>query len=661
MLGKRWAAPDSALSLPKVPSTSNNPNVDERPRGILLVEEYGALAVAITAALEKFAPLHRVKTARNFAEAEQIAASIRPELFVIDLDPPPPYEINFFRSLSAQYPEARALIIAVGTSPELRAERGPGGALQFLEKPFDLAEFGAAVQALVGPRNGQSGPAPGRLRDLNLIDLVQLKCLALSSTLLRIKAGGREGVIHFRKGQISHVASPTKVGPAALEEIAGWPAGEISEAQLPVLAPQTVDISWPALLLPIVRQIAAREKQSAPLPAGRAPAASTAPSGKKILVIDDTEMLLVFVADVLGTAHPDYHISTAATGKEGLRLARTELPDLILLDYSLGDITGDKICAALLESEETASIPVLMMSGHPTELARTAEDYANVVAALPKPFLSGALISAVDKALALPPNPAAQVRKKSPTTASAGEITGASSVPPGEQRAASPNGHGPAGKTSPSAAEPLAPATATAPSPSPPRQPGAGESQVAPVLVKEAVLRVTLSFDVVALDLTSSLQTTSVRLEPISPFAAVEMADGIRFETSFRLGSIALARDGAMSSLRLIPTREPVPLPAAVNSFAIGRIGFDLEKHHLQLKAARERSMRVQLTAAFALAGIELSPRFEVTAIVVERSGNEVLLRNRGDHPGTAFELEQVELNPAGELRALVLRSLPND
>ena len=68
-------------------------------------------------------------------------------------------------------------------------------------------------------------------------------------------------------------------------------------------------------------------------------------------------------------------------------------------------MTGDKVCRALLENPATARIPVLMMSGHLSELAKTAEDYENVVAALPKPFLSGVLICAVEKLIAAGPLP----------------------------------------------------------------------------------------------------------------------------------------------------------------------------------------------------------------------------------------------------------------
>ncbi len=635
-----------------MPEPPPNKTVDDPERGILLLEEYGALAVAIASALRKFAPLHEVRVARSLAEAEKLAAGVRPELFVLDLDPPLGGELDFLKKLSAQYPEARALVIAVGTSAALRAEGDTVGALQFLEKPFELAEFGATVQALVGSCNGQGRAARrGTLRDLNLIDFIQLKCLALSSAILRIKSGSQQGVLHFRKGQISHAAIDTKVGVTALEEIVTWPLGEITESELPVLAPQTIDINWPDLLLPIVRRLPEREKSRSPALGG--PAQELVAQGrKKILVIDDTEMLLIFVADVLTTANASFRVLTTASGGEGLSLALSEVPDLILLDYSLGDMTGDNVCRALIENEATSRIPILMMSGHPTELARTAQSYPNVVAALPKPFLSGALIKAVERALAAGPLPPAP---------SAGAITESTSTAPTpvEKQAASPNGHGPSGSVA--AGKVAAPPAQSAPTADVEPQSRSHESGITALFVRNTALRVTFSFDVVALDLTASLQTASARLEPINRFVVVEMVDGIIFETGFRLGAIELGQDERITTLRLIPTRELIPLPAMANLFAIGRLRVDTETHHLELRAAPQRSMRVQLTVPFVLTEMELSAAFEVAALRLQSSGNEVVIRNRADDPGTLFQLQTIELDETSELRALRVRPLPND
>jgi DNA-binding response OmpR family regulator len=624
-----------------------------RSRGILLIEEYGALAVAISSALRKFAPLHHVRVAHDFAEAERVAESLCPELFVLDIDPPPVGELQFFQKLNRSHPDSRALVIAAGTSAELRAERGTAGAIQFIEKPFDLAEFGAAVQALVGPWNGALRGARGTLRDLHLIDLIQVKCLTLRSSSLRIEAAGRRGMIHFRKGQISHAATETRTGAEALEQIASWSEGQLTEEELPEGAPQTIETNWPELLLPVVRRLAAAQKEGAatevaPSPAGVEP-------GSKILVIDDTEMLLVFVADVLATHDPRLRILTAQTGAEGLHLAHTEQPDLILLDYSLTDTTGDKVCGALLAEETTARIPVLMMSGHPTELARTAEDYANVIAALPKPFLSGALIDAVEQALATGPLPAA-------TPAVASKSPSEPKVPVPSSNGDTPAGDGAEKKNS--VAQASLEASATPPAESGASSPITIESVPPPAagthlggVVRESALNLTFSFALVALELSPRLQIVSARLELITPFVAAEMTADPGPKTDFRVGRVEFELHRGISALRLLPTHEEILPPAPASSLAIANLNLEVSKHHLMLEPGQGESMRVELTAPFQITGIELSPRFEVAAFLLRANGREVHLRNRADDPGAAFEIEAIEQNPAGELRSVLVRS----
>jgi len=226
--------------------------------GILLLEEYGALQVAITSALRKFAPSHEVRIARHFGEAEAAAEQMRPDLFLLDIDPPPSCEITIFQRLKAQHPEARMLVLAPGTSRELRAERSAGGAIQFIEKPFDLAEFGATVQALLGqgklPHSAQS---PGRLSDLHLIDLVQLKCLALSNGVLRLETDdGHSGAIYFRRGQICHAVTGSIEGAPVFAEILKRDGWHFSETDLPADIPVTINVAWADLLLPVARRLA---------------------------------------------------------------------------------------------------------------------------------------------------------------------------------------------------------------------------------------------------------------------------------------------------------------------------------------------------------------------------------------------------------------------
>ncbi len=639
------------------------------------MEEYSALKVAITSALRKFAPLHNVWIAHGFPEAEAAAERMRPELFLLDLDPPPSGEIAIFQRLKARHPEARVLVIAPDTSRELRTERGTSGAIQFIEKPFDLAEFGAAVQALLGPWTlPHSMHLRGTLLDLHLIDLVQLKCLALSSGVVRLETDdGRSGAIYFRRGQICHAITGAQTGVSAFEEIAHWRGWHLSETDLPADVPATISVAWPNLLLPIARRLAEENKKKS---LGAAPqAGAVEQTGKKILIIDDTEMLLIFVADTLATADQTLQIITASSGAEGILLAACERPDLILLDYSLTDMTGDSVCHALLENPTTARIPVLMMSGHLSELARTAHDYRNVAASLAKPFLSGALINEVGRLLSAGPLPKAPHAPVRPKVAA---VPPAPASPAETPTAPLPNGHGsgePLASPSPVAAEePLASApsesreravaepaksAATVERPLPPTAPPPSS------FVRPTEVSVTLALEVVSMQLTPSFRMEAAALQPCNPVVAVKMDDrsdlrGVPLENGFRLGTIRLFDDGMIDTMRLVPTHQPPQLPVAKSSFAIGDMSLERTNSHqnLQFTAQKTATMRVLLTTKCELLAVELSVAFEVVAVMLKAREKTVIVRNGPDSRGAHFALEGVELNPSAELRALLVRAV---
>jgi DNA-binding response OmpR family regulator len=662
-----------------VPANPPTSAFESLPRGILLVEEYSALRVAISSALRKFAPLHGVQVAQSFAEAETAAAAMRPELFVLDLDPPPSGEIEFFNKLKAHYPEARVLVIAAGTSRELRAERGTAGAIQFIEKPFDLAEFGAAVQALLGP---WAAPPTlglrGTLRDLHVVDIVQLKCLAGSTAVVRIEAAGdKSGEIHFQKGQICHAVTGIMAGTAALEEIVNWPDARPDEIEPPVESPRTIDAPWQMVLLQVVRKLKQNNRRE---PSGTAalPQSAAAKTGKKILVIDDTEMLLVFVADVLATADQNFQVLTTSSGAEGLRLATSERPDLVLLDYSLTDMTGDKVCRALLENPATARIPVLMMSGHLGELAKTAEDYENVVAALPKPFLSGALICAVEKVLAagaLPhapgPMPKPEVAPVAPVPS---PVTSPASTADGPIIPLS-NGHGvikspacpaPSPPSVPPTTEPAKSANADASPPTPSIPAGTMRVTRSGAIHRPTELSVTLSFNVVAVQFTMFFEVETATLRPFDRIAAVKMGDreelkGVPLASGFRLDTISMGGNGTIDTMRLVPMHQPPQLSVPTSSFAVGASDFQSANAHftLRLAAPVEAAMRVQLTATFELLAVEMSVGVEVAAILLKARERTVLVRNNGEGPGKPFEVLEAQLAPSTELQSLLVRALP--
>jgi len=78
-----------------------------------------------------------------------------------------------------------------------------------------------------------------------------------------------------------------------------------------------------------------------------------------ILAIDDApEILDIFKSALIG----DYQLSLAVNAEEGLRLAESLQPDLILLDLILPGMNGYDACKALKENTRTEHIPVIMVS-----------------------------------------------------------------------------------------------------------------------------------------------------------------------------------------------------------------------------------------------------------------------------------------------------------
>src|SRR5205807_7960972 len=124
------------------------------------------------------------------------------------------------------------------------------GALQFIEKPFDLAAFGAAIQALLGPWREQDGR--GALGALNAMDVVLAHCAANSRVVVELRSGARTGEIQIAGGQILHAATGRLKGEDALHEILNWSKPRLAETKLSGSIRRTIT-NWQAIVLETLR------------------------------------------------------------------------------------------------------------------------------------------------------------------------------------------------------------------------------------------------------------------------------------------------------------------------------------------------------------------------------------------------------------------------
>ena len=82
--------------------------------------------------------------------------------------------------------------------------------------------------------------------------------------------------------------------------------------------------------------------------------------GQKIVLIEDDEILAKVISEELGEA--GFKIIAAHDGEAGLKLARSEKPDLVLLDLVLPKKPGFELLEEIKRSPETRQIPVIIIT-----------------------------------------------------------------------------------------------------------------------------------------------------------------------------------------------------------------------------------------------------------------------------------------------------------
>lgn len=114
---------------------------------------------------------------------------------------------------------------------------------------------------------------------------------------------------------------------------------------------------------------------------------------KKILIIEDEKDIIELLD--FNLSKDGFDVSSAQTGEDGLHLARTNSPDLILLDLMLPGINGLDICKFLKTDQKTGHIPIVMLTAKDedidvvTGLEVGADDY------ITKPFSPKVLIARI--------------------------------------------------------------------------------------------------------------------------------------------------------------------------------------------------------------------------------------------------------------------------
>ncbi len=230
----------------------------DKPANILLVEDISTVQFFVRNALAALRNPYELHTAASIADARQIIIEKPVDLLIVDIGLPDGDGIDFLCEAAMLQPHATAIIITGTPNEENRARAERLGIVQLLSKPFKKERLVEAVGKLLGWSGVEKDAANFRatLSGLTTMDIIQLKCMTGSTSVLEFTNGAGSGRVYFENGHVIHAMvnsseGGTNIGYEAFEEIVGWESGRVAEVVETEPAPRTIRTGWQSLLLEV--------------------------------------------------------------------------------------------------------------------------------------------------------------------------------------------------------------------------------------------------------------------------------------------------------------------------------------------------------------------------------------------------------------------------
>ena len=119
---------------------------------------------------------------------------------------------------------------------------------------------------------------------------------------------------------------------------------------------------------------------------------------QRVLVVDDDPLTHQVLQRYLERA--GYQMISARNGREGLKLARRQPPQLILLDLMMPDMDGWTVLRQLKKAKATQAIPVIMLTMKADRAAQEQSERAGATLFLAKPISAAQLLAVIRRVIA---------------------------------------------------------------------------------------------------------------------------------------------------------------------------------------------------------------------------------------------------------------------
>jgi len=146
------------------------------------------------------------------------------DLVISDIFMPKLNGLDLLKKIKEKLPKEKVIMITGSHDKKLKELSLKGGAITFLEKPFESSELLDAVNNVFEQQGFD-----GKVSEICLFDLVQFLTLAKKTKLLDIRFGDHHGQIYINNGEVVHAVTKTQYGEKAFYECLSWSTGSFKD------------------------------------------------------------------------------------------------------------------------------------------------------------------------------------------------------------------------------------------------------------------------------------------------------------------------------------------------------------------------------------------------------------------------------------------------
>ena len=233
---------------------------------VLIVDDDPAVLELYRDLLSQLPSRPEIFTTTSGARALAMLKSEPFRLLLCDLKMPKMDGLQVLTIVRRQFPELRTVVMTAVHNEEFRSRAYALGVDLFWPKPDTQQNMEMFLQCIEGQLGRDEETGFRGVQSKSLMDLLQMECLAQSSTVLRITRGSITGRIWIVSGELIDAETEGARGETALRRILGWKSGSFENLPAEPGRERTINKSSNALLLEAAQaldEVAAPSEQSA--------------------------------------------------------------------------------------------------------------------------------------------------------------------------------------------------------------------------------------------------------------------------------------------------------------------------------------------------------------------------------------------------------------